>query len=139
MNTFFMPRKVRFLIDRMAQPCLPCSRQQHKTSQGSLHLLANLQEENGTIAFRSIIPSGINTSSGSNTDTGITNYPTPFVHPPTETGPFVEALVFKAPPGTILLGTSDPMQHNDHVQLWGQLQGVKTAMQPVSSDQAVNL
>jgi hypothetical protein len=31
------------------------------------------------------------------------------------------------------------MQHSDYVQLWGQLQGVRTAIQPLNSDEVVNL
>ncbi|KAK5046220.1 hypothetical protein LTR84_008363 [Exophiala bonariae] len=85
--------------------------------------------EDGTVLFRSFDP----------IDTGKAEHPTPFVHPPTDTGPFVEALVLKAAPGTVLLGTSGPMPFNDYIKLWGQIQGFETNVQYVSSDQVVEL
>ncbi|KEF60563.1 uncharacterized protein A1O9_02124 [Exophiala aquamarina CBS 119918] len=94
----------------------------------------------GTIIFRSIIPSDTDESSIKETYTeSPTCHLPPCVNPPTATGPFVEALVLRAPPRTTMHGTSGPMQFNKYIKLWSQLQGVKTAVQALTSNEAVSL
>lgn len=56
--------------------------------------------------------------------TGGPNSKIPFVHPPTDTGPFTEALVLRAPPNTNLLGCSRLMLMEDYAALWGRIVGV---------------
>lgn len=62
-------------------------------------------------------------------------HPMPFVHPPRDTGPFVEALVLRAPPQTTLLGTCGLMQMSDYVKLWGEINSVKTKIQTFTLDE----
>jgi hypothetical protein len=75
------------------------------------------QDADGTVVFSFISPD----ASG---DEGL--HKSPFVHPPTDTGPFVEALVLKAPPRTTLLGTCEMMHMSEYVKLWGEINGVKS-------------
>ncbi|KAK4944471.1 hypothetical protein LTR10_016145 [Elasticomyces elasticus] len=56
----------------------------------------------------------------------------PVVHPPTDTGPFVEALVLKAPPQTTLLGASGLSTLPDFVKLWGSILKVEARVQELS-------
>ena len=53
------------------------------------------------------------------------HHPVPFVHPPNDTGPFVEALVLKAPAQTTMLGTSDLMPFPKYAEIWGRILGVQ--------------
>ncbi|KAI1622425.1 putative hscarg dehydrogenase [Exophiala viscosa] len=59
-------------------------------------------------------------------------HPLPVVHPPTDTGPFVEALVLKAPPGTTVLGTSKLFKFSEFVKLWGGILKVEAGIQELS-------
>jgi len=90
----------------------------------------SLQNADGTIVFRFITSDSSDTSK---------KHPTPFVHPPTDTGPFVKALVLKAPPKTTMLGTSGLLQYSDYVKLWGEIQGVPTQLQSVSLEEVVGM
>lgn len=63
-------------------------------------------------------------------------HPLPWVHSPTDTGPFVEALVLRAPPGTTMLGTSGQMSFAEYVELWGEAHGVKTRVNVLSLEDA---
>ena len=80
------------------------------------------QQPDGSFGWRSV---GGDSSAGK-------QYPIPFVHPPTDTGPFVEALVLRAPPKTTLLGASSLMQFEEYVALWGEINGVKATVQSLS-------
>lgn len=59
-------------------------------------------------------------------------HPLPFTHPPTDTGPFVEALVLRAPPKTTMLGVSDVMSYPEFVDRWAKFHGVKTRIKYLS-------
>jgi len=59
------------------------------------------------------------------------------VHPPQDTGPFVEALILKAPPRTTLLGTSGLLDFSEYMKLWGEINGVTTKLQPLSVENVV--
>lgn len=123
-NPFYIPKKVRYLIDRSRSTISAVLVIAAHNLQDFMYVLTTLQEADGTIVFRSTIQSNTDKSSGKERETETTNYHlTPFVNPPTDTGPFIESLVLKAPPGTTMLGTSSPMQFNDYIKLWGQLQG----------------
>ena len=61
----------------------------------------------------------------------------PFVHPPTDTGPFVSALVLNVPPQTTMLGTSALMQQSEYVQLWAKTLGVKARVEDVPVDEII--
>ncbi len=62
---------------------------------------------------------------------------TPFVHPPTDTGLFVSALVLKAPPRTTMLGTCEQMPLSEYVRLWAATLGVKATVQGYPVDQII--
>ncbi|KIW15171.1 hypothetical protein PV08_05216 [Exophiala spinifera] len=59
-------------------------------------------------------------------------HPLPFTHPPTDTGPFVEALVLKAPAKTTMLGVSDVMSYAEFVDRWAKFHGVKAKVEYLS-------
>ncbi|KAH8898124.1 putative hscarg dehydrogenase [Thozetella sp. PMI_491] len=84
------------------------------------------QESDGTFAFRYI------TSGSAAVET---NHPTPFVHPPHDTGLFVEGLILKAPPRTTMLGTCSLMLFSDYVALWGKLNNVQTKLLPITLEE----
>ncbi|KAJ9606464.1 hypothetical protein H2200_009425 [Cladophialophora chaetospira] len=61
----------------------------------------------------------------------------PFVHPPTDTGPFVSALVLKAPPQTTMLGTCAQMSFSEYVRLWGETLHVRAKTEDYPVDDVI--
>ena len=61
----------------------------------------------------------------------------PFVHPPTDTGPFVSALVLKAPPQTTMLGTCSQIPFSEYVRLWGETLHVQAKAENYPVDEVV--
>lgn len=63
----------------------------------------------------------------------------PFVHPPNDTGVFVEALITKVSPRTTILGVSSFVKYSEFVKLWGEINGVKAKLDLLSTDDIVRL
>jgi hypothetical protein len=65
--------------------------------------------------------------------------PLPYVNPPNDTGHFVRALVLssKAPAGSAMLGTCEPMTNEEFCALWGKVNGVECRFEVLGYDDAI--
>ncbi|KAK4548476.1 hypothetical protein LTR36_009386 [Oleoguttula mirabilis] len=59
----------------------------------------------------------------------------PYVDPPNDTGYFVKALI-DAPAGITLLGYGEAMQAEEHVALWGKVNGVRARFEQLTAEVA---
>ena len=61
----------------------------------------------------------------------------PFVHPPTDTGPFVSTLTLKAPYQTKMLGICSQMTFSEYVKLWGEILHVQAGTESYLVDDVI--